>query len=110
MKKKYCVLCECPNLNLISSYVRDSENHKVIQCLKCGHVQLYPIPSAQDYKKFYDKEMQNSVLKIKIPLSKLRKLNEHDVKRRVSLIRKLIPQNKRILEIGSGDGFFFRKH
>jgi len=33
-------------------------------------------------------------------------LNEHDVKRRVSLIRKLIPQNKRILEIGSGDGFF----
>jgi 2-polyprenyl-3-methyl-5-hydroxy-6-metoxy-1,4-benzoquinol methylase len=89
--------------------VRDSIDHKVIKCKKCGHTQLYPIPSPKEDKEFYEKEMQNVGINYYFKLNELRRLNAVDVKRRTTLIRKLIQKNKKILEIGSGDGFFLEE-
>jgi 2-polyprenyl-3-methyl-5-hydroxy-6-metoxy-1,4-benzoquinol methylase len=90
----------------VSNQVRDSKKFKVIKCLKCSHIQLFPIPSKEDEKKFYDKELQNSIIKKDFKISELRKNSFFDVERRSDFVRKLVRKNQKILEIGSGDGFF----
>jgi len=107
--KKICILCKNPKTELISNRVRDSKKFKVIKCMKCHHVQLFPIPSKIDEKKFYDEELQNLVIKKDFKISELRKNSSSDIERRINFIRKLIPKECKILEIGSGDGFFLEK-
>jgi 2-polyprenyl-3-methyl-5-hydroxy-6-metoxy-1,4-benzoquinol methylase len=109
MNNKICILCKFSNFKIISSQVRDTKNHKVIKCLKCGHVQLYPIPTVKEDKEFYDKEMQDVGINYSFKLAEVRRLSSTDVDRRAALIQKLIPKNKKILEVGSGDGFFLEK-
>jgi len=107
--KKICILCKNQKTKLVSNKVRDSKKFKVIKCLKCNHVQLFPIPSKKDEKQFYDKELQNLAIKKDFKISELRKDSSFDVERRSKFIRKLITKNHKILEIGSGDGFFLEK-
>lgn len=90
----------------MSNQVRDSKKFKVIKCLKCSHIQLFPVPSKKDEKEFYDKELQNSIIKKNFKISELRKNSFFDVERRSNFVRKLVRKNQKILEIGSGDGFF----
>jgi 2-polyprenyl-3-methyl-5-hydroxy-6-metoxy-1,4-benzoquinol methylase len=107
--RKKCILCNYLKLELLSKKVRDSKDFKVLKCLNCYHVQIYPIPSKQDEKKFYDKELQNSIIKKKFKISELRKNNISDVERRANLIKKIVKKREKILEVGSGDGFFLEK-
>lgn len=113
MVNKFCILCKHSKFKIVSSQVRDSKYHKVIKCLKCDHVQLYPIPTPEEDKEFYDKEMQSVGIKYFFSLNELRRLSISDVNRRSVLIQKTIQKtiqkNKKILEIGSGDGFFLEK-
>lgn len=109
MVNKFCILCKHSKFKIVSSQVRDSKYHKVIKCLKCDHVQLYPIPTPEEDKEFYDKEMQSVGIKYFFSLNELRRLSVSDVNRRSVLIQKTIQKNKKILEIGSGDGFFLEK-
>lgn len=106
---KFCVLCKYSKFETIASQVRDSKDHKVIKCVKCSHVQLYPIPTQEEDKEFYDKEMQNVGINYFFKLTELRRLSAPDVDRRATLIRKIIPKSRKILEVGSGDGFFLEK-
>ena len=55
---KKCILCKHNKFALISKQVRDSKKHKIIRCLKCNHIQLWPIPTLNDEKKFYDENLQ----------------------------------------------------
>ena len=57
--KKKCILCKNEKFQLISKKTRDSKKHKIIRCLKCNHIQLYPIPTLSDEKKFYDENLQD---------------------------------------------------
>lgn len=107
--KKFCILCENKKLEVLSKKVRDSKKFQVIKCLKCNHVQLFPIPSNEEEKKFYDKELQNESIKKKFTISELRRNSAIDVERRVKMIKKLAKKSHKILEIGSGDGFFLEK-
>jgi 2-polyprenyl-3-methyl-5-hydroxy-6-metoxy-1,4-benzoquinol methylase len=109
MIKKVCILCNNQKLELISSRVRDSKKYKVVKCIKCKHVQLFPIPTKQDDRDFYDKELQNKAIKQNFKMNELREMSANDVERRAMLIKKLLPKSKKILEIGSGDGFFLEK-
>jgi len=107
--QKFCIICRNKKFDLISSHIRDSNKHKVIRCVKCGHVQLCPVPTPEEDKKFYDKQLQDAGIKYFFKLSELGRLSAPDVDRRAALIRKLIRKNKKILEIGSGDGFFLER-
>jgi 2-polyprenyl-3-methyl-5-hydroxy-6-metoxy-1,4-benzoquinol methylase len=106
MKKKLCVLCKFHKLNLISNRVRDSIKHKVLKCTKCGHVQLFPVPTPAEDKKFYDEDLQNKNINYYGRIKDHKKKSIDDTNRRWKLVQKITPKNGKILEIGSGHGFF----
>lgn len=106
MKEKYCVLCKNKNFEIISKKVRDSKKHQIIQCKKCKHIQLFPIPTEKEEKKFYDKNLQDKNINYFGGVKENREKSRIDTKRRVSFIKKIVPKKGKILEIGSGHGFF----
>lgn len=105
MKVK-CSLCKFETSEIISSNVRDSKKHKIIKCKKCNHIQLFPIPTEKEEKKFYDENLQDKNIKFFGGIKENRIKSAYDTDRRVDLIKKIIPKNGKILEIGSGHGFF----
>ncbi|RJQ28876.1 class I SAM-dependent methyltransferase [Candidatus Parcubacteria bacterium] len=107
--QKICVFCNHKQFGFVSKTVRDSEKHKVIKCKNCGHVQLFPIPTINDDKHFYDNNLQQKNISISINLKEIEKKSKADTNRRTELIKKLTPKNGSVLEIGSGYGFFLEK-
>ena len=103
---KKCVLCNNKNFNIISKKVRDSKKHKVIKCKKCQHIQLFPIPTEKEEGKFYDENLQDKNIKYFGGIKENREKSLEDTKRRVNFVKSLIPKKGKILEIGSGHGFF----
>lgn len=104
--KKSCLLCEFNRFQTISSNVRDSKNHKIIKCKKCGHIQLYPIPTVDEDKEFYDKNLQDKNINYFGGIKENRKKSVADTERRMEMLKKIVKKSDKILEIGSGHGFF----
>ena len=104
--KKKCILCKNEKFQLISKKTRDSKKHKIIRCLKCNHIQLWPIPTLNDEKKFYDENLQDKNINDVGSIKRARRKMMPDNTRRAELVSKIITKRSRILEIGSGHGFF----
>lgn len=105
---KCCLICQNSTFDILSQKVRDSKNHKIVKCKKCNHIQIYPIPTIEEAKKFYDNNRQLKNIKINFNLKKLEKKSEEDTLRRVEFVAKLFQKTSKILEIGSGYGFFLK--
>ena len=103
---KSCLLCNYNKFEIISSKIRDSKNHKIIKCKKCNHIQIFPVPTINEDKKFYDKNLQDKNINYFGGMKEHRKKSLDDTVRRVNMIKKHIKKSDRILEIGSGHGFF----
>ena len=106
MIKKKCILCKNEKFRLISKKTRDSKKHKIIRCLKCDHIQLFPVPTLNDEKKFYDENLQDKNINDVGSIKRARRKMMPDNTRRYQFIKKIIPKKSRVLEIGSGHGFF----
>ena len=106
MKNLYCILCKHPKLTLVSPQVRDSKNHKVMKCKKCGHVQLNPVPSQKEDDRFYDENLQDKNVNDVGTIDRAYNKMIEDTIRRIDVIKKITPKKGKILEIGSGHGFF----
>ena len=106
MIKKRCILCKNEKFRLISKKTRDSKKHQIIRCLKCNHIQLFPIPTLIDEKKFYDENLQDKSINDIGSIKRARRKMMPDNIRRYQFIKKIIPKKSRVLEIGSGHGFF----
>ncbi len=106
MIKKRCILCKNEKFRLISKKTRDSKKHQIIRCLKCNHIQLFPIPTLIDEKKFYDENLQDKNINDVGSIKRARRKMMPDNIRRYQFIKKIIPKKGRVLEIGSGHGFF----
>lgn len=107
--KNSCNLCRGEKLDLFKSKLRDEkEKFKVFRCEKCGHIQLFPKPSEEDNKEFYDKNLQDIRRQKEISYEKLLANNKFDTDRHVNLIKELTNNdiNSSILDIGAGYGFF----
>ncbi len=104
--EKECCLCKFEKTEIISPKVRDSKKHKVIKCKKCNHIQLFPIPNEIEEKKFYDDNLQDKNIEFFGGLKENRVKSKDDTVRRINFMKKIIPKKGRILEIGSGHGFF----
>ena len=101
-----CIICDKKKFKEISSRVRDSNSHKIKCCTNCGHCQLYPIPTTKEEEIFYDENRQAKNINVKYEIPILRERSKFDTKRRIKLVSKLISKKGKILEIGSGYGFF----
>ena len=106
MKNLYCIFCKHPKLTIVSPQVRDSKNHKVMKCKKCGHVQLNPVPSQKEDDRFYDENLQDKNVNDVGTIGRAYNKMIEDTIRRIDVIKKITPKKGKILEIGSGHGFF----
>ena len=103
---KSCLLCNYNKFEIISSKIRDSKNHKIIKCKKCNHIQIFPVPTINEDKKFYDKNLQDKNINYFGGIKENRKKSYEDTVRRTKMIKKYLKKSDKILEIGSGHGFF----
>lgn len=103
---KTCVLCGKTKFITISKKVRDSSKHKVVKCLNCEHTQLFPIPSIGEEEKFYDENLQEKNINNQGSIKRVRRKMMPDDIRRAGFMSKITSKKEKILEIGSGYGFF----
>jgi len=79
----------------------------VFEWRRCGHIQLLPMFSEKEHKDFYDKNLQDKARNKELNYRKLQENCLYDTIRHVKLIKFLHPcRESRILDIGSGYGFF----
>jgi hypothetical protein len=105
--KKKCLICHSDQLEYLTK-VRDSNKHFVYRCSICGHIQLNPIPSEEEDRIFYQTNQMGRITVSKDILDdeQLRLKNKVWIDKQVALVKKIIPINKSIFEIGSGYGWF----
>ncbi len=108
-KKFHCKICSSSKGTLLVNNVRDSKNYSVFECNKCKHVQLYPLPDWSNNKKYYDNNSQASWVRSNIDLEKTKKLLMFDTNRRADLVSSICNKTDKILEIGTGYGFFMEE-
>ena len=106
-----CRLCKnYSHFDIVNESVRDdpSKSIKVVRCLTCGFVQLYPIPTADEYYKFYNLDMQAKNLTEIVDINEWRDKSKNDNIRYLKYVTKILPNcnGKNLLDIGSGYGFF----
>jgi len=104
-----CIICKGKKFKIISRRVRDSKKHKIVKCQKCQLLQLSPIPSRKEDKKFYDENRQSKNIREPQNLKTIRENSLIDTKRRAKLVLKEVPKGKKVLDVGSGYGFFLRE-
>lgn len=102
-----CIICGSRKSTLVSERTRDS-NQKVAKCKKCNLLQLFPLPTPQEEKKFYDEDKQSKLILQKIDIENLQKRSEVDTKRRVEKIKNILKPASKILDVGCGYGFFVK--
>ena len=99
----FCIKCD----NMYYLSIPDDDPNKLIYyCKNCGHVQLSPIPTLEEEKKFYDENLQDKNIGDVGSLKRAYNKMKADTIRRAKLVQKFTPKGGRILEIGSGHGFF----
>jgi len=105
MNKSQCNICKKKQFKLISPFVRDSKKHRIIQCKNCTHIQLSPIPSPKENRKFYDEDKMSKNIKLH-SMRVMKEKSKKDTQTHVNLTKKISQKKSKILEIGSGYGFF----
>jgi SAM-dependent methyltransferase len=108
--EKECLICHSDQLEYLTK-VRDSEKYFVYRCCICGHIQLNPIPSEEEDRIFYQTNQMGRITVSKDILDdeQLRLKNKVWIDKQVALVKKIIPINKSIFEIGSGYGWFIHE-
>lgn len=105
--KNTCILCGyAGKSDKIASKLRDSTSHSVVRCIRCGHVQISPIPSPEEEKKFYDLNKQPKNVGIKISIDSLKGRQRYDIIRRANFVSGRTKPGSSILDVGSSYGFF----
>lgn len=104
-----CVFCKKNKFKVVSKKIRDSLKHKIMACKKCGLLQLFPMPSAEEDRKFYNSDRQAKNIKEPSNLRIMLQNFSADTLRRADMLQKIIKKNQNILDVGSGYGFFLEE-
>ena len=108
--KTTCIVCgNNKGFEPVAESLRDSNVHSVVRCNECGLMQLSPLPTAEDDKKFYDENRQAKNIGKRTEIDYLRKAEATDIKRRAAFIVNRFPENISVLDVGTGYGFFLNE-
>jgi len=106
-----CIICSSKGLKFLNN-LRDDDTHFAVECCSCGHVQTAPIPTVEEDEKYYqDNEMSRRLVPKSILEDKQMMLKYEtyaDVQCKI-ITNKFPDKNTKILEIGSGYGWFVDK-
>ena len=107
------MLCNNKGFTFINN-LRDDGNRWAVRCKTCGHIQVYPIPDSDEHEKYYEKNYHKNQSSKKMLHAD--QSNEQIMYKYESLavaqkesVKTIIPQRSKILEIGSGYGWFVEK-
>jgi 2-polyprenyl-3-methyl-5-hydroxy-6-metoxy-1,4-benzoquinol methylase len=105
------MLCNAEDFQIIHN-LRDDNTHLAVECSSCGHVQLSPLPTIKEEIEFYQKNEMGRRLISKNQLDdeglalKYEIWGEEQCK---IAVNKISDTKVKILEIGSGYGWFVEK-
>lgn len=100
-----CIVCSAGSFSKTENLTRDFKD-LIVSCVKCKHLQIFPLPGKKSEKEFYEKDKQSRLILKNINVSDLIKRSRNDTQRRVNKILKNPETEKSILDIGTGYGFF----
>ncbi len=103
-----CVLCRFDQKKLIKFGTRDSDEFNAVECVNCGHVQLFPLPTQDDDIEFYNSDSQHKEYyrKLKMEVDEIRKKYMPSNLKQFERISKFINKSCTCIEIGAGYGNF----
>ena len=108
MNEFSCLLCNGGESEQLHETVRDNNSSRVVACLNCELVQLYPLPLTEDLDIFYQKDTQAKEALMPTDKELIWQRTKADSLRRWQMIRPSLVNGNHILEIGSGYGSFLR--
>lgn len=105
-----CLLCDVSRTRaeLVSDKLRDnsSSRFKVVRCLTCGHVQLFPLPSPEEDAAFYNADCSTRSLTGEVDFSLEQSKAAADTARRSDWLQSILPAGEgEVLDVGCGYGF-----
>jgi hypothetical protein len=104
-----CLLCgeKSGGFALVAPCLRDSEKHRVVRCPECDHVQVDPLPGAEELVAYYRDQQNVKVVGVDpfLEVERMYQRNFHDITRRTGVLNGLLGTGKNVLEIGQGSGF-----
>lgn len=86
-----CVVCSGRKFERIADRLRDSNRHKIVRCMRCGHIQISPLPSLEEDRVFYDENRQSKNIGEIMEIEHRRSKGQHDLKRRVNFVANRFP-------------------
>jgi len=112
-EKAVCMLCEEEGVTFINN-LRDDDNRWAVRCNTCGHVQVYPLPEIDENEKYYknnynEKQNYKTILHSNQSDEEIMYKYENLAIACKDSIINFIPKTSKILEIGSGYGWFVEK-
>ncbi len=101
-----CLVCGHRSFQPVAPRMRDSADHRVVRCRRCSLVQISPLPTQEEDAAFYDTDRQSKNVRFPTRLGEIKKKLRVDTDRRAAFVSKLLPKRGRLLDVGSGYGFF----
>jgi hypothetical protein len=104
-----CLLCGGATAGwaVVAARLRDAADRCVLRCPGCGHVQVDPLPTAEELTRYYREQQNVKVVGVDpfLELERMFQRNVNDITRRAQVVNSLLPPGQNVLEIGQGSGF-----
>lgn len=106
-----CIVCGSEETPFYTGFKpRDRAQMDCVRCMKCGHNQLFPLLTEDEYKKEYNEDLTIKSTSYKIALNgefeTLRKKWGEWTRYHVNLYYGLLQEHRKVIDLGSGYGFF----
>ena len=99
-----CLVCEGRAFDVVAEEMRDSDNHRVVRCDRCGMIQLCPLPSARDHEIFHREDRQSRGVGRDADAIAIAHRKASDTARRAAWISRRLAPGAMVLDVGSGYG------
>ncbi len=105
-----CIICKNEAYEDTGKHPRDRKTAKIVVCSKCRHIQMFPLLSEEEFNEEYatDKTVRTGIDNKPLgdDLEKVRVKFSEWTKQHADLYWDKLQGHKRVLELGSGYGFF----